>query len=63
MAQIRYVGPHARVHLPLPGGRMASAARGEPIEVETKFARRLVKEQPSNWEAVKEDKEPNFGHE
>lgn len=56
--QIRYVGPHKAVDVPLPSNRWARAERnGEPIEVDDDQGKALL-EQKENWAEVKVEKKP-----
>lgn len=56
--QIRYVGPHAAVDVPLPSNRWVRAERnGDPIEVDEAHGKSLA-EQAENWVVVKEPKKP-----
>lgn len=50
-----YVGPHDAVEVPLDPGNPLSAwvvaeRDGEPVDLPDRHAKRLVAEQPSNWQ-------------
>lgn len=54
--KIRYVGPHAEVHIAATG---QTAHRGIPLDVAAKVARALLEQ--VSWERVTEKKETHDG--
>lgn len=52
MADVRYVGPHDAVRVPLPSGLDAVCERGATVSVPDSLADGLL-EQADNWQAVK----------
>lgn len=52
MADVRYVGPHDGVEVPLPSGLVARCERGGTIVVPDDVAKGLL-EQPTNWQPTK----------
>lgn len=49
---VKYVGPHDGVEVPLPSGLVARCERGGTLSVPDDVAKGLL-EQPTNWEPAK----------
>lgn len=49
---VKYVGPHDGVEVPLPSGLVARCERGGTMSVPDDVAKGLL-EQPTNWEPAK----------